>query len=224
MATTARKIIARALTKIGVLSEGETPTASQAADALDDLNDLLASWSTSPLLIPAVTQEDFSVSSATEYTNPAMRFLNSTVRDGSTDYPVAALSREDWLAIPDKLSTGRPEAFWVDSGDPAAVWLWPVPDKTYQMSLQREDALQEFPTLDDEFALPNEYRRAFVYNLAVELAPDYGRTVPVEVAARAQEALERIQKYNAEEPPLMSVDLVGTIERRYSYGRGGWDF
>lgn len=219
--TTARKIIARALTKIGVLADGETPTASMASNALDDLNDMVASWSTSPLLIPSVTQEDLYVSSATGMTTKAMRFLNSTIHDGGLDYQLELLSREEWLAISDKAQTGRPEKFWADNSDPATLYFWPVPAMSYDVKLQREDALQEFETLDTELELPNEYRRALVYNLAVEIAPEYGRTVPVEVAARAQEALERIQRYNAEEPPLMSVDLVGTIERRFSSRSGG---
>lgn len=45
MPLTARQVIYRALRRIGVTAEGETPTAAQANDALDTLNDMLHGFS-----------------------------------------------------------------------------------------------------------------------------------------------------------------------------------
>ena len=46
---TPNDVIKSALSLLGVLAESETPTAEQASDGLDALNDMLASWETQGL-------------------------------------------------------------------------------------------------------------------------------------------------------------------------------
>ena len=45
------KIVEKALKKLGVLASGEKASAEEVADALDDLNSLLAQWATHRLLV-----------------------------------------------------------------------------------------------------------------------------------------------------------------------------
>ena len=49
--TKAIDIITRAMKDIGVLAAGEVPTAEEAKDALDMLNDLLAQWSNENMMV-----------------------------------------------------------------------------------------------------------------------------------------------------------------------------
>jgi hypothetical protein len=46
MAITARKLITRAMVKINIVARGEAPTAAEAEDGLDALNELLHAWET----------------------------------------------------------------------------------------------------------------------------------------------------------------------------------
>lgn len=58
---TARDLITRALRAIGVLAQGETPTAAEAQDALLILQDMLASWATWRRTIPTVARPSFTL-------------------------------------------------------------------------------------------------------------------------------------------------------------------
>jgi len=221
---TARTIITAAMRKLGVLASGETPRADEAADALLALNAMLASWSTSSLLVPRINQEVVTAgASPITLTSRPMRVLDSTVLDGSTDYPVAALPREDWFAIPDKTTTGRPIfLWWNEKMTPLSVYFWPVPATPYTVTLQRWDPMTSFASLDTVMDLPAEYERALVFNLAIEVAPEFGASASAELAASANTSLNAIVKYHAKEIPSLATDLVGSISRRYGDWRNQW--
>ena len=59
--TTALDIITRALRPIGALASGETPNAEQTSDALDMLNDMLATWANERMLLHYETEVVFPV-------------------------------------------------------------------------------------------------------------------------------------------------------------------
>lgn len=61
MARTALSIIKSGMRKAGILSEVESPTSDQSADALETLNDILSSFSNDGLLVYAHTTENFSI-------------------------------------------------------------------------------------------------------------------------------------------------------------------
>ena len=223
---TARTIITAAMRKLGVLPSGETPRADEADDSLMALNAMLASWNTSSLLVPRINQEVITVT-ASPYTlaSRPMRVLDSTITD-TMDYPVSSLSREDWFSIQNKGQTGRPQSLWWDEKmSPLSLYLWPVPDKAYTVTVQRWDPMTVFASLDDVMTLPAEYERALIYNLAIEVASEFGASTPAEVASVASTSLTAIVKYHAKEIPSLAADLVGSIQRRYDSTlqfRGGW--
>lgn len=218
MPTKARDIITDALFELGVIAEGEVPSAEQAQRGLRYLNRMLDSWSTSSLIIPYETDEELTVStSPVALTSRPMSVIGAVVRDGGQDYSLDVYSPEQWWSIGNKSQAGRPQGVWWNKLHPdSSISLYPVPDKTYTLILRRMDRLTAFASLDAELTLPGEYERCLVLQLAIEMANGYGRSVSTELAARGQEALERIQRYNNSDPPTMTVsDIVGTIERRY---------
>lgn len=214
---TARSIIYAAMRKLGVLAAGEVPQADEAADSLLALNAMLASWSTTKLLVPRITQVEATVSGATyTLTSRPMRVLDSTVLNGGQAYAVASLSRADWFAISNPSQSGRPSALWWDEAmAPLVVRFWPIPDKAYTVTLQRWDPLGSFASLETVMDLPAEYERAIIFNLAVELASEFGAQISADVASVANVSLNALVKYHAQETPTMTTDLVGTIGRRY---------
>ena len=217
---TARSIISAALRKIGVIADEETPRASWSQDSLLALNAMLAAWGTSNLLVPRITQETITVSSASyTLTTRPMRVLDSTVNDGTYDYGVASLSREDWFSITDKNFPGIPSALWWDEKMTSSkVYFWPVPDASYSVTLQRWDAIDSFASLDTTMTLPAEYERALIFNLAIEIAPEFGTSVSTEVAAIASGSVSALARYHAKEVPTLRTDLIGISSRKFSTG------
>lgn len=220
---TARSIITAALRKLGVLASGENPRADEANDALLALNGMLASWGTSQLLVPRVAQEELVVSTqAVTLTTRPMRVLDSTALDGTLSYPIVSVLRDDWFAIADVARTGRPSVLWWDEKlSPLTVYFWPVPDKAYTVTLQRWDPLSAFDTLDSVMDLPAEYERAILFNLAVEVAPEFGVAVSAAVASIANVSLSALARYHSRDVPTMTTDLVGSV-RRYSTDWRAW--
>lgn len=67
--TTPLDIISRALKDIGALAAGETPTADEAQDALDMLNDMVAQWSNENMMVFYKTEIIFNtVQNTVQYT------------------------------------------------------------------------------------------------------------------------------------------------------------
>lgn len=57
--------------------------------------------------------------------------LDMVLRRDGVDTPVQSISRRQFLDIPDKDQEGRPDRFWVDRQQGAAVLtLWPVPENS----------------------------------------------------------------------------------------------
>jgi hypothetical protein len=66
-------------------------------------------------------------------------------------------------------------------------------------------------SVSDEVSLPPGYSDALAYNLAVALAPEYGRNANAVVMEKAAEALVIIKRANFE-PSLLSCDM-GLLRR-----------
>ena len=72
------------------------------------------------------------------------------------------------------------------------------------LHLEVWSSLTPFQTLDSEVSLPNGYERAIKFNLAVELAPEYGTTLRPEVAQIANDSLSQIKNTNYRTPRTTS--------------------
>jgi hypothetical protein len=229
---TARTIISRALRLIQVLAAGETAGAAEAVDALEALNDMLASWSASNLIVPVKTVETLTVSaSPVALATRPVRIVGAWINDGASDRPVTLISQADYLGIANKGLTGLPSSLFCDGVYPvASVCLYPVPDRSYFLTLQRWDPLAQVPTLDTEIELPGEYREALAANLAIRLAPEYGTSVGAEVSAMASTSLDLLRGLNAQPVATLYSGIMGVTQRHVAAVgtdsmtilRGGW--
>jgi hypothetical protein len=211
--STARDLIEKAMQKIGVLAEGETPTAQQAEDGLDALNLMLESWAGSTLLTSAQIQETFSLVSGTAtYSIGANQTFNSTkpfevtsafVRDSANnDTPLDIVSRELYDDKGDKTSAATPAILFYDPGatqqanQTGTVKLYPTPDASYSLVMTSEKPFTAFTDINTSVTFAPGYKRAIIYNLAIELAPEYGATASAEVVKIAKESLETLENIN----------------------------
>jgi hypothetical protein len=84
-----------------------------------------------------------------------------------------------------------------DGGFPCRrLYIFPVPAYARAVELWLWQPLVNYDTLDDELSLPPGYERALRYNLAMELAPEYGR-IPSQVVTRnAVDSHADVQRLN----------------------------
>jgi hypothetical protein len=218
---TVRDLIRGSLKLIGVLAVGETPTAEELQDALSVLNDMLGSWSLESLTLFAQQIQRFGlISGMQQYTLGATGGFEAVRPTGiqtagieiygsnPIEIPIRVLSQNQWANIPVKSVSGRPTAVYIDYNYPLAnVYVWPVPDATpYELILYSSIAHVGFTSINDPLQLPPGYAKALRYNLAVELAPEYGRSLNEAVIAGAVEGKENIKRANIK-PQYLDSDF-----------------
>jgi hypothetical protein len=201
--TTALGIIKSAMRKAGALGVGDTPSAAESTDGLEMLNDLLASLSNDSLVVYARTTESFTLvagtlaytigAGATFNTVRPIKIVSAYVRSGTVDYPLQIVSDEQYATVTLKSTQGIPEFINYTNAFPqATINLYPSPASGYTLYLVTEKALTSL-ALADTVSLPPGYRRMLVYNLTVDLAPEYGQPVPAEVYEIAKQSKGEIK-------------------------------
>jgi hypothetical protein len=114
------------------------------------------------------------------------------------DYPVSPINETNYAAIGYKSQRGLPEWMWYDPKVPIAeINFFPIPDQAYSLNLASWTPLQTFSTLTDNLALPAGYQRMIEFNLAIELAAEYGAEIPSQVGAIASRTLAEVKRINA---------------------------
>lgn len=196
---TARDIIKYALLKLGALTKSETADADEATDALYALNSMLSSWSNEGLLVNARITETFPlVGGTSSYTigsggvfNTArpIQIIHAFVKNGSTVYNLTQIDDEQFDSIVYPVLTGIPIQFNYDNAYPLGkIKLYPIPAGAYTLSIMSEKALTSFATLDTVVSLPDGWERALIYNLAVELSPEYQQITDQFIVKTANES------------------------------------
>jgi hypothetical protein len=121
--------------------------------------------------------------------------------------PVRLLTLEEYASIPDKTATATyPHSLYDDGGYPQrTIKLYPVPSAAHKLVLYTKRALTQIATLNTDVSFPPGYEEMCIYNLALRLAPEYGRPVSAEIAMVAQESKANIKRAN-HRPALLRCD------------------
>ena len=189
MATTAADQINGALRLIGVLAEAEAPSAAMAQDALTALNQMIDSWNTERLAVFSTIDQVFNWPPSTRIRTlgPTGDFVGQRpvqlddatyFRDASTNvsYGIKMINQEQYDNIAVKTVTSTyPQVLWYNATYPdIEIYVYPVPSRVLEFHFVSVEKLTEPATLQTVLAFPPGYLRAFRYNLACELAPEYG--------------------------------------------------
>jgi len=219
---TSLDLIKRSLRMLGVLGTGITLEPEQANDGLEALNSMLDSWSTDRLHVYEILEEEFPlVSGVQTYTiGPGGDF--DTVRPSrieggycsnfGSDYTFQIIDVNEWNSINYKNVGGTwPSVLKYDAIMPLGrISLFPIPQGG-TITLNTFKMLQSFPDLTTVVSLPAGYERAIASNLAIEVAPEYQKTVSAELAKIARDSKANIQRINLTAPVL---DLDAAISNR----------
>jgi len=210
---TVTDLIIASLTDIGVLAEGEVPTAAQAQLGFDKLNRMVDRMAADRLTIYTLQGTAFTiVPNQPSYTvGPTgnvnvvrpmfMEYVSFTdtattpnvtyILDPYTDDEAAS------VAVPSLTST-YPRYFWWQPTYPIGkLWLYPIPTSTTLIgAISVPTAVPQFAALTTTVALPPGYASMLVSNLAVHLSGPFGVQVPPSVVLEAQESMALVKRSN----------------------------
>ena len=227
--TSAGDIINGSLRLLGVLAEGETPSAETANDALVAMNQMIDSWNTERLSVFSTQDQVFSwlpgfrsrtlgpsgdfvgnrpvlVDDATYFRDPA----------NGISFGIKLINQQQYDGIAVKTVTSTyPQVLWVNMTYPnIEMYVYPVPTKVLEFHIVSVQELSQPATLSTDLAFPPGYLRAFRYNLACELAPEFGvepsRQVQ-RIAMTSKRNLKRIN--NPDDIMALPYSIVATRQR-----------
>lgn len=216
------QIIYPAFKKIGVLADGETPSATMETDAFSALNNMIDSFSNEELFIFSILRETFTLnqgqqtyqfgSGAPDFNSvrPQMIVNGQIQLIGSNpiaEKPMGQLNQAEYAAIIVKTVTSTvPLYFYNDNAYPYAnINFWPVPQATLTVVLNSWKPVSDFALITSSVSFPPGYLECLIYNLAIRLAPDYGAGVRDDVIALAIASKENIKRMNIK-PQHLAVD------------------
>lgn len=213
--TTALNIIEGAAKLLGVLNKGENMPADDAADGLLALNDLLSSWANDSLLVYTRTLETFSLvagtaaysigSGQTWNTVKPVRILSAVIRDSANlDYPVAIIEDEEYQNVQYKTTPSPlPQYLNYNNGHPyGTVTFYGTPSVANSVRLLTEKPLTAFALTSTTVDLPAGWNKALKFNLALDLAPEYGAKVDELVLKGAMESKGAIKAAVLKQRPI----------------------
>lgn len=213
---------------LGVLAASEAPTAAELQDGLEALNDMLDSWAGERLVLhstlrsvhgltPGLTPHTLGASGATITATRPVRIDRASIQpqlEPGAELPLTLLSDAEWQALQGKEADGRPTSLWVEASRPLMkLHLHPCPDVADVLVLYTWQQLGRFASTAVDFDLPPGYARAIRFNLARELAPEYGIAMSGEAMAIAEESKEALRRLNHRPSYLRSDPAI--------LGRGG---
>ena len=189
-------LIRATLRLIGAISSSETPAADESSDALEALNLMLGSWGASRFLSASTGKVTHTCNGSLSYTIGVGGDINTTRptaiynaywSTGGLDYPLTFLDYSDYQDIGIKNIGSIPEYIVLKPDNPlSTIYLFPVPANG-TLTLDNIRPATDL-TLADDLPYPPEWIRALKFNLAVEIAPEYGFAVSPEIAALAQDS------------------------------------
>lgn len=227
-------IIKSSMRKINVLASGELPSAEEYADVLSTFQVMLRYWSSRRLLVYASTKDTFTLSPPTSvYSWGTGGLINSTrphqviggyiVDSEGVTHIIDLISEGKYRSISVKSTISRPYVMYFHPLYPLAnLYMYPVPDTAEVVNLDSFKLFTEtssFDSVNSTLAFPLQYQEPMIYNLSIRIAPEFGKAIPVEVAAIAKEGFDALMALNAAnqiEPVNILVPASTSYGARYS--------
>jgi hypothetical protein len=229
MATTAGDQINGALRLLGVLAEGETPSAAMSQDAIGSLNQMIDSWNTERLSVFSTQDQTFTwpAGQITRTLGPSGNFVGlrpvlldeaTYYRDPGTNvsFGIKFINQQQYNGIAVKTVTSTyPQVIFVNNTYPdVTMTVYPRPTRDLEWHFVSVQELTQPATLVTSLAFPPGYLRAFKYNLAMEIAPEYGVEPSPQVQRIAMTSKRNLKRINNPDDVMsMPYAIVATRQR-----------
>ena len=151
------------------------------------LNLMLADWANRGLNQWTIEREtitvdpiggvDYTLSASTiDILTAIVRNVDGTGTSSQSDLTLDRVSREYYLNIPNKLTEGRPVQFFLDRQITPVLYVWPKPNTTYYVIVDKlvrmDDAAAGVNTMQLPFRFYPCLAAGLAYYLAIKKAPD----------------------------------------------------
>ncbi len=177
-------IISEALEAVGGIGPGEVRSANNSdlfVAAARTLNRIVKSIDATGMRLWRIVRRTTTTTAGTATVtlgtdvidaDEPMRYTRAGFTTGT---PLTALSRDEYMLLPDRTNQGTPNKFYVEKTLTATtVYLWPVPDATgdtleYAVALRGQDFNSGADTPD----FTSKWGNCLVYGLTMELCPKF---------------------------------------------------
>jgi len=232
MAYTAGDQINRALRLLGILAEGETASAATSQDALVAMNQMIDSWNTERLSVFCTQDQIFSWPSGEikRTLGPTGDFVGNRpiqLDDGTyykapsgVSYGIKFINQDQYNGIAVKTSTSTfPQVIFVNNTFPnVEMYVYPRPTQVLEWHFISVQELTQPALLSTELFFPPGYMRAFAYNLAMEIAPEFGVEPSPQVQRIAMTSKRNLKRINNPDDVMsMPYSLIATRQRYNIY-------
>ena len=227
--TTAGDQINGALRLLGVLAEGETPSAETSQDALTALNQMIDSWNTERLAVFSTQDQIFLWPSGelSRTLGPTGNFVGNRpvllddatyFRDPQTNvsYGIKFINQQQYDGIAVKTVTSTyPQVIFVNMTYPDInMYVYPKPLRELEWHFISVEELTQPAELATPLTFPPGYLRAFRYNLACEMAPEFGVEPSAQVQRIAMYSKRNLKRINNPDDIMaLPYSIVGTRQR-----------
>ena len=221
--------INRALRLLGVLAEGETTSAAVMQDSLMAMNQMIDSWNTERLSVFSTQDQVFNwpADLITRTLGPTGDFVGNRpilvddatyFRDATTNvsYGIKLINQQQYDGIAVKTVTSTyPQVIFVNNTFPdITMTVYPRPTRDLEWHFVSVQELDNPATLATDLFFPPGYLRAFTYNLAMEIAPEFGVEPSPQVQRIAMTAKRNLKRINNPDDVMsMPYAIVATRQR-----------
>ena len=158
----------------------EVRTGYDLKTAKRSMNLMFADWANRGLNQWTISQKNLAlVSGDGEYDlgTSTIDVLSLVVRRDGTDYALDRISRDEYLNIPTKSTTGRPTQYFIDRQINPVLKLWPLPDNStdvvyYDALIRLDDADNYTNTLQVPFRFYPALAAGLADYISIKRAPD----------------------------------------------------
>jgi hypothetical protein len=227
--TTAFDQIKASLRLIGQLAEGEEPSPQAAQDALTAMNQMIDSWNTERLAVFCTQDQVFEwpTDLITRTLGPTGDFVGNRpvliddatyFRDPQTNvsFGIKLINQQQYDGIAVKTVTSTyPQVMFVNNTFPnTTLTIYPKPTRLLEWHFVSVEELTQPATLTTSLAFPPGYLRAFKYNLACEIANEFGVEPPQTVQRIAMTSKRNLKRINNPDDVMsMPYSIVASRQR-----------
>jgi len=233
MTTSAGDQINGAMRLIGMLAEGETPSAAASQDALSAMNQMIDSWNTERLSVFSTQDQIFTwpASTLSRTLGPTGNFVGNRpvllddatyFRDAATNvsYGIKIINQQQYNGIAVKTVTSTyPQVMWINMTYPdIEMYVYPVPLRPLEWHFVSVEELTQPAVLATTLSFPPGYLRAFKYNLACEIAAEFGVEPSPQVQRIAMTSKRNLKRINNPDNVMaMPYGIVANRQRSNIY-------
>lgn len=206
---TAQDFIDEAAELLGIVSPAGMTNAADANSCLRTMNLMLSAWSAEEISARAYVTESFPIASQRQYQwGAGAPDFNSTRPDkvitadlqytsyGNLIVPMEVIGSNQYQAFGDRLLvTGPAKYAFIDYQMPnAVVNLYPIPDQSYNIIFTSIKDLAGMSNLTTPFTIDSVYYQPIVFNLAMAIAPKFGKKPDAALASMAAKGYNALLK------------------------------